>query len=60
MPYIIRDTNTPLWKAFKERAAKEGHPLRWLLEELIRRYVERGLDEGKADSQTYSEPTDSS
>lgn len=44
MPYIIRKTDTPLWEAFKARAAQEGRSLRWLLEELIRRYVERGLN----------------
>jgi hypothetical protein len=44
MPYIIRDTKSDLWQAFKARAAQEGRSLRWLLEELIRRYVERGLD----------------
>ena len=44
MPYIIRDTSSDLWKAFRERAAKEGRSLKWLLEELIRRYVARGLD----------------
>ena len=44
MPYIIRDTSTQLWQDFKARAAREGRSLRWLLEELIRRYVERGLD----------------
>ena len=44
MPYIIRNTQSELWQAFKARAAQEGRSLRWLLEELIRRYVERGLD----------------
>jgi len=44
MPYIIRNTSTELWRAFKARAAEEGRSLRWLLEELIRRYVEKGLD----------------
>ena len=45
MPYIIRHTDTKLWQQFKARATKEGRSLRWLLEELIRRYVEHGLDE---------------
>ena len=44
MPYIIRNTSTALWQAFRKRAAEEGRSLRWLLEELIRRYVEKGLD----------------
>ncbi len=44
MSYIIRNTDTKLWKQFKERAAKEGHSLRWLLEHLIARYVAKGLD----------------
>lgn len=45
MPYIFRQTDTPLWKAFKERVVKEGRTLREVLEALIKRYVERGLDE---------------
>lgn len=44
MPYIIRDTKSELWDAFRARAATEGRSLKWLIEELIRRYVERGLD----------------
>lgn len=43
MPHIIRDTNTELWRAFKARAAAEGRSIRWLIEELIRRYVRDGL-----------------
>jgi hypothetical protein len=38
--YIIRDTKTPLWQAFKARAAREGRSLRWVLEQLITRYVD--------------------
>ena len=45
MPYIIRQTDTELWKAFKARAATEGRSLRWILEELIRQYVAHGLTE---------------
>jgi hypothetical protein len=44
MPYIIRNTSTELWQAFKARAAREGRSLRFILESLIRRYVEKGLD----------------
>jgi len=44
VPYIIRQTDTPLWASFKQRAAAEGHSLRWVLEQLIRQYVEHGLD----------------
>ena len=47
MPYIIRDTtkgpNAPTWEAFRARAAKEGHSLAWVLWQLIRQYVEKGL-----------------
>lgn len=39
MPYIIRNTNTELWQAFKARAAQEGRSLRWVLERLISLYV---------------------
>jgi hypothetical protein len=45
MPYIIRKTTEhPLWKQFQDRAKAEGRTLSWVLWELIRRYVERGLD----------------
>jgi hypothetical protein len=43
MSYLFRDPDPTLWKAFKARAKKEGHSLRWLIETLIRQYVARGL-----------------
>lgn len=42
--YILRDPDQKLWKAFKARAKRDGHPLRWVILQLIQRYVERGLD----------------
>jgi hypothetical protein len=30
--------------AFRTRAQREGHSLAWVLWQLVRRYVERGLD----------------
>jgi plasmid stability protein len=41
--FILRNPDPDLWKAFRERAASEGRSLRWLIMELIRRYVEKGL-----------------
>jgi plasmid stability protein len=41
--FILRNPDPDLWKAFRERAASEGRSLRWLILELIRRYVEKGL-----------------
>jgi len=41
--YILRNIDPSLWDRFKERAASEGRSLRWLIFELIRRYVEKGL-----------------
>jgi hypothetical protein len=43
--YIFRDTSSALWQAFKARAAREGRPLKALLELLIRRYVQNGVDD---------------
>jgi hypothetical protein len=47
MPYIIRNTsdgiNGELWTRFRTRAHDEGHSLAWVLWQLIRLYVERGL-----------------
>jgi hypothetical protein len=42
--YILRGTDPVLWSAFRARASREGHSLRWLLLQLIQRYIERGLD----------------
>lgn len=48
MPYIIRNTSDgaqgALWAQFRERAQREGHSIAWVLWQLVRRYVERGLD----------------
>jgi plasmid stability protein len=41
--FILRNPDPDLWQAFKARAASEGRSLRWVLMELVRRYVERGL-----------------
>jgi hypothetical protein len=41
--YILRNADPELWAAFRARAAAEGHSLRWLLLELVRRYLEYGL-----------------
>lgn len=42
--FILRKVDDELWRAFKSRAALDGHSMRWLILELIRRYIERGLD----------------
>jgi hypothetical protein len=44
MSFILRDPDPKLWAKFKTRAASEGRTLRWVILELIRRYVEKGLD----------------
>jgi hypothetical protein len=48
MPYIIRNTSEgaqgELWAAFRTRAQAEGHSIAWVLWQLVRRYVDRGLD----------------
>lgn len=41
--YILRNIDPKLWQQFKARALSEGRSLRWLLMELIRRYVKEGL-----------------
>jgi plasmid stability protein len=41
--YILRKADDKLWQAFRARAATDGHSLRWLLLELIKRYVQGGL-----------------
>ena len=41
--YILRNIEPDLWIAFKERAEREGHTLRWLFLALLRLYVRDGL-----------------
>jgi plasmid stability protein len=41
--YILRKVDDTLWQSFRARAQTEGHSLRWLLLELIQRYVNGGL-----------------
>lgn len=41
--YILRNIDPSLWKKFKARAASEGRSLRWLLIELIKKYILNGL-----------------
>ena len=41
--YIIRNADADLWQKFKERAQKEGHPLRWLILRMIETYVKSGM-----------------
>ena len=41
--FILRNPEPELWQAFKARAASEGRSLRWVIMELIRRYVRDGL-----------------
>ena len=38
--FILRDCDAGLWRRFKAKAGREGHTLRWVLLDLIRRYVE--------------------
>ena len=41
--YILRNADPELWQAFRARALAEGHSLRWLILELVKRYVREGL-----------------
>jgi hypothetical protein len=41
--YILRNIDGKLWKQFKERAESEGRSLRWIILELIRKYIQSGL-----------------
>lgn len=43
--YILRNIEPKLWKQFKQRAASEGRPLRWVILELIKHYVKHGFRE---------------
>jgi hypothetical protein len=42
--YILRNIDPKLWQQFKKRAESEGRSLRWLLLELIKRYITSGLN----------------
>lgn len=41
--FILRKVDDTLWKQFRERAQREGHTLRWIILELIVRYVKNGM-----------------
>ncbi len=41
--FLLRNPDPALWKHFKARATADGHTMRWILLELIRRYVRDGL-----------------
>ena len=42
--YRLRDIDKRLWTRVKERARSEGHPVRWVLLQLLTRYAERTED----------------
>lgn len=41
--YILRQLDPQMWAEFKARAEREGHPLKWVILRLIRRYIDQGL-----------------
>lgn len=41
--YILRNIDPATWDKFKSRAQKDGHSLRWVIVELIKRYIRDGL-----------------
>jgi plasmid stability protein len=41
--YLVRDIPDDLWIRVKQRAAHDGHSLRWIILELLRRYTTSGL-----------------
>jgi len=44
MSFIIRNPDPEVWEQFKDRAASEGRTLGWVIMQLIRRYIAKGLD----------------
>ena len=41
--YTLRDMDPKLWANFKRRAAANGRSLRWILVQLIQRYIQHGI-----------------
>lgn len=41
--YILRKIDESLWARVKARAEQEGHPLRWVILQLLARYADKGL-----------------
>ena len=41
--YLLRDIPDDLWVAVKRRATREGHTLRWVVLQLLKRYASDGL-----------------
>ncbi len=38
--YIIKGIDADVWRRFKARAAREGHPLKWLMSRFITAYAD--------------------
>ena len=43
MTYLLRDIPDDLWVRVKQRAAKDGRSLRFVIVVLLQQYVRRGL-----------------
>lgn len=41
--FILRKVDDKFWAKFRERAQSEGHPMRWVLLELIAYYIRHGM-----------------
>ena len=38
--YLLERIPSDIWKAARARAAKDGHPMRWILLQLVKDYAE--------------------
>lgn len=41
--FLLRNVDDPVWAAFRDRAYREGHTLRWVLLTLLESYIAHGL-----------------
>lgn len=44
--FILRKVDDAFWARFRNRAQKEGHPMRWVILKLIEHYTKHGLPKG--------------
>lgn len=44
MTYLLRNIPDELWIRVKQRATREGHPLRFIILKLLEHYAKNGLN----------------
>ena len=43
LTYLLRDIDDKLWSAVKKRATNEGHSIKWVIVQLLTKYIKEGI-----------------